>query len=408
MTVVSSVYFKPYVEYRTFLVWSVTYTAKCSRQKSTSCTVLIVECKMKCAMWTLTHDDLWPQVPPHLATSPLPDAALLMEEGIMQLHEGIFNIKEEEGSTCDTITTPEGLWEPHQCGGDADSDTSKEVAALTPDDNGPSSIVMPRDTSMRSLYYSTDDITSSESTRKRSLDIAIQTDLTGNEVESKTNYCVRVISPLPGDFGEIKTGENNETPVTQSPSGETNAKQLSEELAARLLADCQHPTIQPARKKCKLHTALTSGDRERNKDSSSDGSGNKGSHDSDVLKTGGAKNKRRRRKKPNNKQMKQTVGSAKSNETTSNDVVPMLTMEDDGEVFQLELSDDEITTEPLDECDCRGYDAVGSTTTLTELQCQDAQPTMEEKLRLTDEWAGSQLASGLHPFSDGDITPVMR
>ena len=50
MTVVSSVYFKPYVEYRTFLVWSVTYTAKCSRQKSTSCTVLIVECKMKCAM----------------------------------------------------------------------------------------------------------------------------------------------------------------------------------------------------------------------------------------------------------------------------------------------------------------------------------------------------------------------
>lgn len=313
----------------------------------------------------------------------------------MQLHEELF--KEEEGSTCDTITTPEGLWEPRHCG-DADSDTSKEVAALTPDENMPSSTAVTRDTSMKSLYFSSDDITSAESTRKASLDIAIQTDLSGNEVESKTNYCIRVISPPPGDVSENKTDNKSGMPVTCMPSGETNAMQL---------ADSQCATNPPAKKKCKPHTTLISGETDRNKDSSSDGSCNKCSLAADVSKMSGTKSKRRRRKKFNSKPVKQTVESAVAGETMSSDIVSTEMLDDNDEgVFQLELSEDDVAMGQLDECDC--HTAVASTTTLTDLRRNDSQPTIEEKLRLTDEWADSQFASGLHPFSDGDITPVMR
>ena len=321
----------------------------------------------------------------------------------MQLHEKLF--KEEEGSPCDTITTPEGLWEPRHCG-DADSDTSKEVAALTPDENMPSGAAVTRDTSMKSLYFSSNDITSAESTRKASLDIAIQTDLSGNEVESKANYCVRVISPPPGDVSENKTDNKSGMPVTRVPSGGTNAMQLSDDVSARLMADCQCATNLPANKKCKPHTTLISGETDRNKDSSSDGSCNKCSLATDVSKTGGTKSKRRRRKKFNSKPVKQTMESAVASETTSSDVVPteMLGDNDEG-VFQLEMSEDDVAMGQLDECDC--HVAMASTTTLTDLR-QDSQPTIEEKLQLTDEWADSQFASGLHPFSDGDITPVMR
>ena len=391
----------------------------------------------------------------------------------MNLHKELF-ISKSEGITCDTITTPEALWEP--CG-DADSDTSKEVAALTPDDDTCSAVV-PRDTSMKSLYFSSDDLTSTTATRKRSLDIAIQTDLTGNEVESKRNYCMRVISPPPcatslptttantgetddknvdslpttsititgeiddkNDASAMPSGETSTTIITNEtddkngasampsgeknttintnetddkndtsamPSAETSMTQLSKDVSARLVNDIRSATNVTVNSNIKLHT--TSTDSERNKDSSSDSPCNKCSLDADATKTGGAKSKRRRRKKLNalTKPLNLTTESAVASETKPSGVSPMDVGEcDDEGVFQLELTEDDVATDRVDDC-VRSHSAAASTTTLTDIQCQDVKPTIEEKLRLTDEWADNQFAAGLHPFSDGDITPVMR
>ena len=326
----------------------------------------------------------------------------------MNLHKELFNINGEGGVTRDTITTPEALWEP--CG-DADSDTSKEVAALTPDDDT-SSVVVPRDTTMKSMYFSNDDLTSTIATRKRSLDIAIQTDLTGNEVESKRNYCIRVISPPPCAATSLPTKTTTSTNETDKKNDastmssiETSMKQLSDGVSARLVNDIRPTTNLTANNKTKLHT--TSVESDRNKDSSSDGPCNKCSLDADTSKTGGAKSKRRRRKKLSvlTKPLNQTTDSAVVSETKPSGAAPM-DIDDEG-VFQLELTEDDVAVDRVDDC-VRSHSAAASTTTLTDIQCQEIAQTIEEKLRLTDEWADNQFAAGLHPFSDGDITPVMR
>ena len=108
-----------------------------------------------------------------------------------------------------------------------------------------------------------------------------------------------------------------------------------------------------------------------------------------------AKDKRRRRRKrspdagrlvKNSLKLKNTHFDVVSNESGSSGDLP------DEPLFDLELSGDEIDSGTV-------LSSVGRTVSL---------PLIEDKQVRTDEWADSQYAAAFHPFSDGDLTPLLR
>jgi len=108
-----------------------------------------------------------------------------------------------------------------------------------------------------------------------------------------------------------------------------------------------------------------------------------------------AKDKRRRRRKrspdaghlvKNNLKLKSTHFDLLSNESGSSGDLP------DEPLFDLELSSDEIDGTPV-------LTSVGRTVSM---------PLIDHKQVRTDEWANSQYAAAIHPFSDGDLTPLLR
>jgi hypothetical protein len=63
--------------------------------------------------------------------------------------------------------------------------------------------------------------------------------------------------------------------------------------------------------------------------------------------------------------------------------------------------------EPLFDLELSG-DETDQALLMTSMGRAVSMPLIEDKHARTDEWASSQYAAALHPFSDGDITPLVR
>ena len=312
------------------------------------------------------------QVPAHLATSPLPDVLELMQRGLKELHDEASGIDLGPQPTIITIhpdPTPTDV-PPGALGGAGPlRGAGSRPGGPFLDDNLGDVDATPSDPS-RSLLEelkividdAADDGANPDNSasaahfrpvsmkEKVTLDTGIQTDMSGAEVETKTRLDDSCRS-----------------------CDSSNCEQQTQNI------DSNHGNKIPNIDSNKIPSFIRLESETNN-----------------VNRKPKEKRKHRRKRSPSN-----IHGLPKNTSQPRNAQLDVMSAESCGSsscdiqeetLFDLELSGDEVDQALL-------MTTMGRTVSM---------PLIDHKHARTDEWASSQYAAALHPFSDGDITPLVR
>ena len=296
-------------------------------------------------------------MPAHLATSPLPSSLELMEQGLAELKETAKEEEEVEGSEAAGTPTP--------------TNPSIIVPTLTIDNlpsehtSSLSNIKLTPNLSFSSLQPmgGSPPIQSLKRIKSAS-NMATQTEMTATEVEDKA---AKARTPFVGE-------------LVQKPKEKT----VSED--SLLQPNCTSSTTQTT-----------------NLDLKTDSPSRLSVENITQTAHGASKTKRRKKRRIAIHSKKTNSGATAASRTSGSHLeVASVTSGSSAEfpeegLFDLELSSDE--EEALNKETSIILPNMGRTVSM---------PIIEERLARTEEWASNQYASAFHPFSDGDITPIVR
>ena len=265
---------------------------------------------------------------------------------------------------------------------------------------------MNRDESIQSLYFSSADLDSpmveklqnctiTEVTSGQKVDIAVQTDMRGSEIESRAVPCAErtrshsEISSASGKdsnycAGQKAVAELNEGTTVKSatPPRGLAPPSSSNNTTMKVKRNLQHRNSEASVLSYVSHASGAS-------QASADTIASKTTAQQQQIK----KFQKRRRKRSRTSEGKES-GS-------SNDSIP------EGAVFDLELGEDEVDNATASMVGISKLTSMGRSVSMP-LSEVGMMNQFVDKQQLTEEWAKTQFASNLHPWSDADITPIMR
>ena len=271
---------------------------------------------------------------------------------------------------------------------------------LPKDDSIASFISLPKKDSSQSLYQSVHtsfDVTPDRDDGPVKADMAVQTEVTGDDVEvelrAKSPDLYEIVSPK-SSSGE--SGKDEET-RTRGTLTKYHLKSLASDLTSDTVIDMDadstaidideshtpkagsplsrsHPRLIHSKSPEQISQIISSPD------------------ESQVVHESVNQRRKRRKKLAKKKELMVAKMSTSSTGPGDDSGSSLDGYTQDLEVFDMDLSDQ-------DDIDTSLMGSVSHSTSM---------PLIADKSFLTNEWAQSQYASAFHPFSDGDITPVVR
>lgn len=336
------------------------------------------------------------QVPAHLATSPIPSAMDLMEAGLVELHRKALEEREllddvalaMDNLTLDTgddsrsrsITPTPSI----ETGVGTQTGTPPMSPKMSKDNSAQSmsSTGLPKKDSQTSLYHSVhtsfdhgsdresskEDVRASPSQLKkdsgsdddRKSDMATQTDMTGDEVLA--------------------------TLTKSSPSISTGRQTSEESVSSTLQSAVSLPSVRV------VDESSPSSSLKLKRESSPTGKLGSSPSATPRTKISSAKKKRRKKIEQKRREMQNLKDSTFANVSEAEEADNSSVEGQPGEnlMFELDMSSE-------DTCD-----------ELTMSRTVSMPIIDDQRRQMVGEWRSSQHASAFHPFSDGDITPIMR
>ncbi len=320
------------------------------------------------------------EVPAYLATSPIPSSLDLMEKGLEELknkeddplvllqkarEEAEATKRESNLTTILTVDVATETVEVHQL---KKNESMSSLLALTKKDGNTD-----LHHSIQGSYDRTAGLV------ENTVEIGIQTDITGEDVERRAK------SPMPIILSDNDGSPPNGSPKNGSPkNGSPRVRSGDSSTEVRETADSiksDSPTGSP-----KHSPKPSSPPKPKQLE-------HKIQIETEVSDTNKLAKKKRRKR------------LAKKKELMKAHIISHLDPDDAGEsgssveggvpdegMFSLEMSADEEQIE-------LELSSMGRTVSM---------PIIDPRQARTDEWASSQYASAFHPFSDGDLTPIVR
>lgn len=265
-----------------------------------------------------------------------------------------------------------------------------------------------RDESTFSVYYSTTDmdspckdipaiiteVISGVEMKDNQVDIAIQTDMTGPEIESKARVTDRkrtqTVSTEDSSEGNIGTQTQIRTISTSSETSITNITTSITNTTTELVKPKAMRLGMPHRDSdASLHSLHSN--------TVSQASAETYTTEAHITT---AKKKMQKRRRKKSRTASETKYSDSSNDSIG---IP------DGGMFDIDLrNEDEVDTSLLLMTGGMGRSVSMPLSEVKLGSSASRDNTVVDKHKLTAEWAKNQFASSSHPWSDADITPVMR